>query len=273
MKSLLILTTILVDLLGMAATGAEPPSTAPARLRVMTYNIHHGEGMDKRLDLPRIAKIITDAKADLVALQEVDNKTKRTGGVDQAAELARLTGLHGVFGKAMDYSGGGYGEAVLSRWPIAEHKTHALPFTKGRESRAALEVRVQPPGMPTIAFVGTHLDHLKDDTDRLAQVKEINRLLARPDTPPAILAGDMNAEPDSAPMKSLLEHWADTAGPEVVLTCPADKPTTKIDWVLLLKKHGWRVISSQVIDEKVASDHRPVVVELEWVGRPNAPQK
>lgn len=275
MTSVRILAAVLVASVGLALARADQsppaPPPAPPRLRVMTYNIHHGAGMDQRIDLPRIARVITDAKVDLVALQEVDDKTKRSGGVDQAAELAGLTGMHAAFGKAMDYSGGGYGQAVLSRWPIAEHKTHALPFTKGREPRAVLEARVRPPGLPEIAFAGTHLDHLKDDSDRLAQVKEINRLLVRAGAPPTILVGDMNAAPDSAPMKVLLEHWADTSGPDHTPTCPAEKPTVKIDWVLTLRSAGWRVIASRVVDEKVASDHRPVVVELEFAPKPDAP--
>lgn len=93
---------------------------APWRIRVLTYNIHHGEGLDGKVDLGRIAQVIQQAAPDVVALQEVDLGTERTGRVDQAAELGRLTGLHAVFGKAFDYSGGRYGAALLSRWSIQE---------------------------------------------------------------------------------------------------------------------------------------------------------
>lgn len=253
-------------------TGVVGAEEAPAkpRLRVMSYNIHHGEGIDGKLDLERIAKVIKDAKVDLVAVQEVDRNTRRTKGVDQAAELARLTGMHGTFGKAMEFSGGEYGQAVLSRCPLIEPKTHRLPTTPSREQRVALEVRVRPPGLPELTFVGTHLDHVRDETDRVAQARELNRLLLHKDAGPTILVGDMNAQPDSQPIRILLEHWSDTSGKEPIPTCPADKPTIKIDWILLLKGHGWRVISSTVIEEKVASDHRPIVAELEWVGQGKA---
>jgi endonuclease/exonuclease/phosphatase family metal-dependent hydrolase len=260
-----LLVVLLTFFVGLATTRADEP--APPRLRVLTYNIHHGEGTDQKLDLPRIAKIITDSKADLVALQEVDNKTRRTNNVDQTAEFAKLTGLQGVFGKAMDYGGGEYGEAIFSRFPIVEHKTHALPFTQGREPRAALEITIRPPNLPAITFVGTHLDHFKDETDRLAQTKELNRLLVTKDAPVTILAGDLNARPESRPMQTILEHWNDTAANNQEPTIPSDKPRVKIDWILTLKSQNWRVISSQVLEEKVASDHRPVLVELEWAGK------
>jgi endonuclease/exonuclease/phosphatase family metal-dependent hydrolase len=87
--------------------------TVPTTLRVLTYNIHHGEGTDGRFDLSRLAGVVTSVQPDLVALQEVDERTERTNGVDEVAELARLTDLHAVFGKAMDYLGGG-GVAVLA---------------------------------------------------------------------------------------------------------------------------------------------------------------
>jgi len=259
------LVVLLTFFAGVTSARADEP--AKPRLRVMTYNIHHGEGTDKKLDLPRIARIITDAKADLVALQEVDNKTKRTNSVDQTAEFAKLTGMHGVFGKAMDYGGGEYGEAILSRFAIVEHKTHALPFTQGREPRAALEVIVRPPNLPAITFVGTHLDHFKDETDRLAQTKELDRLFLFKDAPVTLITGDFNARPESRAMQTVLEFWNDTAADNPQPTIPSDKPHSRIDWIFTLKGHGWRVISSQVLEEKVASDHRPVLVELEWVGK------
>jgi endonuclease/exonuclease/phosphatase family metal-dependent hydrolase len=267
MKSIrLSLVVFLTVVAAVNFTRADEP--ARPRLRVLTYNIHHGEGTDKKLDLPRIAKIITDSKADLVALQEVDSKTKRTNGVEQSAEYARLTGLQGVFGKAMDYGGGAYGDAILSRFPIVAHKTHALPFSQGREPRAAVEVTVRPlGGLPEITFVSTHLDHMRDETDRLAQTKEINRLFVIKDAPVTLIAGDFNARPESAAMKQILERWEDTAATDPQPTIPADAPRSRIDWVLTLKGQGWRVISSKVFDEKVASDHRPVLVELEWVGK------
>src|SRR4051812_48448559 len=93
-------------LLALLSVPAVAGCGSTQKLTVMTYNIHHGEGNDHKLDLPRIASVITSSKADLVALQEVDLGTERTSHVAQAEELAKLTGMHFVYGPAMDYQGG-----------------------------------------------------------------------------------------------------------------------------------------------------------------------
>jgi len=104
---------LLLAVLLLASGGAwnAPASTAstPIRLHVVTYNIHHGEGTDGRIDLERIAALLSSMQPDLVALQEVDRNTIRTGRVDQFEMLERLTGMRGAFGKAMDFDGGSYG--------------------------------------------------------------------------------------------------------------------------------------------------------------------
>jgi len=108
--------------------GSEAGSGDAPRLRVLSYNIHHGEGVDHKLDLQRIAGVIKSVNPDLVALQEVDKGTQRANRVDQPVELARLTGMKVVFGGNIRYEGGDYGNAVLSRLPIKRHKNHLLPL-------------------------------------------------------------------------------------------------------------------------------------------------
>ncbi|MDH3584393.1 MAG: endonuclease/exonuclease/phosphatase family protein [Phycisphaerae bacterium] len=246
--------------------GCQTPPPPRPHLRVLTYNIHHGQGTDGRFDLPRLAAVIRALQPDLVALQEVDRKTRRAGGVDQAAELGRLTGMHARFGKAMDYSGGGYGEAILSRFKVLEARTIPLPADRGFEPRAALAVRVQPPGLPALWFAGTHLDHTADDRQRLMQVDALVKALVRELPEATILAGDLNADADSRPIGRLRAHFRDAADSRPQPTWPADQPRTRIDWVLLRPLGAWRVVEARVIEETVASDHRPLLVELEWVG-------
>ena len=242
--------------LALAAAGP-----APAPLRVLTYNLHHGEGVDGKLDLVRIARVISTSGADVVALQEVDQKAKRTGSVDQAAELARLTGLQVAYGKAMDFQGGAYGQALLSRWPLSDFTVHTLPNPAKVEPRIAISATVHPPGWPAFRFVGTHLDATRDDTARWQQAARLIELFGA-DATPTVLVGDFNARPDTRVMRTLLQPFTDASAGSPAPTIPAEKPTGRIDFVLVRPAAAWRVLSSTVIPETVASDHRPLLVEL-----------
>jgi endonuclease/exonuclease/phosphatase family metal-dependent hydrolase len=231
----------------------------PKTLRVLCYNIHHGRGTDDKVDLPRLARVIRAADPDLVALQEVDDKTKRTGGVDQLAELVRLTGLHGRFGKAIDYEGGGYGQAVLSRFPMAGATVHTLPGMPAREQRIAFEVRVSAAGRD-LSFVTTHLHH-QEPALREQQANKLNDLFAGVDRP-IILAGDLNATPESKPLAALTGKWTIATADPGLLTYPSAKPTKQIDYVLFRPAGRFQVLETRVVEEAVASDHRPVVAVL-----------
>src|SRR5882672_6615404 len=111
---------ILLSLCGalLCAVAHNSSPTKNRTLRVMTYNIHVGVGMDKKQDLARIAEVINHERPDLVGLQEVDRGVERTGHVDEVAELARLTGMDYAFAPNLRFQGGWYGVAVLSRLPI-----------------------------------------------------------------------------------------------------------------------------------------------------------
>lgn len=226
----------------------------PPRLRVLTYNIHHGRGTDGKFDYGRMAKVIADLKPDVVALQEVDNKTKRANGVDIAKELGERLKMNHAFGNALYFSGGQYGEAVLSRFPISDAKAHHLPYRFGNEPRTALEVRVTPDnGIPEFIFVGTHLCHQSSET-RLEQTKELNKLFTARSKFPIIMAGDLNARTKSETMQVLLaENWIDAVAPK-----------TRIDYILLRKDDPWKVVETIIVDEPIVSDHDPVLTILEW---------
>ena len=201
---------------------AEPPTTKPTRMRVMTYNIHHGEGEDKRIDLPRLAAIIKAADPDVVALQEVDNKTRRSGNVDQGAELGRLTGLRAQFSAAMPYQGGEYGQAILSKHPTGELTVHRLPQTVSTEPRIAMAATITPgSGVPPFRFVGTHLSANRDPSERDLQAKALAEALAADRSLPTILVGDTNAVPGSDAIRHLGvgETWENATGDDF-LTSP-----------------------------------------------------
>lgn len=241
-----------------SAMGAETP---PLRLKVLSYNIHHGEGTDERVDLARQAEVIRKADPDLVALQEVDDRTQRTGGIDQTEQLAELTGLKGRFAKQLDYEGGGYGQAVLSRFPLSEVQVHWLPGRPERQRRIAASVTVDL-GEQTLTFVTTHLHHF-DEQFRREQAEALNSLLAAGDGP-IVLAGDLNAVPGSGPIATLEKHWSSaTAGEAQALTYPAQRPERQLDYVFVRPSNRIRVTSAKVIEESIASDHRPLLVEFE----------
>jgi endonuclease/exonuclease/phosphatase family metal-dependent hydrolase len=236
------------------------PAAPSPTLRVLSYNIHHGEGTDGKVDLPRLATVIRAADPDLVALQEVDRKTRRTGGVDQTAELARLTGLHGVFGKQIDYQGGEYGQAVLSRLPLGGATVHLLPGEPDREQRIAFEARFKIGGRDA-SFVSTHLHH-QSAAFRERQAATLNVLFGMAERS-VILAGDLNATPESAAIRSLAGTWTLATADPRLLTFPSSRPTKQIDYVIHRPSGLLRATTATVVDEPVASDHRPVLAVFE----------
>jgi endonuclease/exonuclease/phosphatase family metal-dependent hydrolase len=239
----------------------------PALVRVLTYNIHHGEGTDGQFDLSRLASVIKSVEPDLVALQEVDEATERASGVDQLAELGRLTGMHAAFGKAMDFQGGGYGVAVLSRWTILNTENHALPGSPDREPRTALTVGVKMgEGGPLLQFTSTHLDQGRELGNRVAQANELNERLVRGEDLPTILAGDMNSGAETEVMQILDAQWTNVSPPDPPAVSLNGRPQFRVDYVLVRPSRRWRVVESTVVDAPVASDHRPVLIVLEWDG-------
>ncbi len=237
---------------------------APVQLRVLCYNIHHAEGVDGKLDVPRIARVILSVKPDLVALQEMDQKTKRTQKVDQVAELARLTKMKSVFGPTIDFQGGHYGNAILSRFPITRHKNHHLPNVDMGEQRGVLESVIKVSEKQSILFLATHLDHRRPDAERRASAKFINKMMGQQKNTAAILAGDLNDVPNSATLKEIGKLWLRT-NPEITPTVPVTKPLRQIDYILVRPKERWKVIETQVLDEAVASDHRAIFAVIELV--------
>ncbi len=191
------------------------------------------------------------------------SRTTRSQGVDQATELGRLTGMHVAFGKAMDYADGQYGEAILSRWPLEEVQTHELPFTDGCEPRCVVAARVRGPGeTPQFMFAGTHLEHEKPMV-RLCQAGKLSPKLADANSLPVVVAGDFNAEPGSPPLAVLRRHWTDATDGQWQPTYPAEQPRVTLDYVFYRPADSWRVIETRVVEEPVASDHRPLLVVLE----------
>jgi len=240
-------------------------------LRVLSYNIHYGQGMDGVYDIPRLAAVINQAKPDLVALQEVDVGVQRSGRVHQAQELGRLTGMAVRFGPAQHYEGGLFGNAVLTRLPILDVVIHPLPYTESTPERvtyprAAIAVVVRGPGERPFRFVSTHFQHNVAE-DRVAEAKAVNDLFADAGDPlPTILAGDINAQPADEPVQILQQRWTSTVENPPAPSAPSVKPTSRIDYVFYRPETRFRLVQAEVIAESMASDHRPVLAVLELLG-------
>jgi endonuclease/exonuclease/phosphatase family metal-dependent hydrolase len=230
-------------------------------LRVLTFNILHGATTKGDFDLGKIADVIKQVNPDLVALQEVDFKTNRARNYDLATELGLRTKMASLFGKAMDFDGGGYGEAILSKYPIIASRNVPLPHSPGNEPRAALEITVELPSGDTVQFIGTHLEHQQESSDRILQVQKINDVFTG-NKYPAILAGDLNDTPDSRPIAMLNQHWKDASEKNPEPTYSSKNPRKKIDYIFYRPSKTWQVISNKVICDTIASDHCAVFTVL-----------
>jgi len=253
-----------VSLVLLLECSSGPLAAAPP-LRILSYNIHHAEGVDGKLDVERIAGIVRGCEADVVAVQEVDKGAGRSQRIDQPAELARLTKLeHFVFGKTIDLQGGEYGNLVLSRFPIASSKVHALPNSAGAEQRGVVEAEIAPTEGQPFRLFATHLDFGRkeaSEADRQGAIRLVNERVGAT-RQPAIFAGDFNCVPDSPTIRTIRETWLQSNSAEA-LTIPVGRPTRQIDFIFLRPQTQWRVIDVQVLDEAVASDHRPILATVE----------
>lgn len=234
-------------------------------LRVMAYNIHHANPPSKPdyIDIDAIAAVIQKQDPHVVALQEVDVHTNRSGkNLDQAKAIAEKLGMHYFFAKAIDYDDGEYGQAILSKFPIEEEKIHRLPSTEGTnaEPRILATVRIKTDSDRHIRFGTVHLDAQRDPTSRRMQAEELNRI-AKDEALPFVIAGDFNASEGHEPLQILAERFEPSCT-DCPFTIPEINPRRAIDFIMFDRKNDWKVFSHNVVDEQYASDHLPVVATL-----------
>ena len=236
------------------------PADAAITWRVASYNIHHARGMDDSVDVPRIAAVIRRLSADVVALQEVDNGVARSGGEDQAARLGEILGMYHAFGSFMDYQGGRYGMAILSRCPI--RSVDPVRLVDGNEPRIALAVTIAQPDSSLLTVVNVHFDWVGDDGFRFQQARQVAEYLDGIEGP-WILAGDFNDQPGSRTLElfhARAREAAKSRGSR--FTFSSTEPVKEIDFVFAAPSDEWSVGTVEVVDEAMASDHRPVIAEL-----------
>jgi endonuclease/exonuclease/phosphatase family metal-dependent hydrolase len=255
-------------------------TVAAAPLKIMSYNIHHGEGIDGRLDLPGIAALIRETGTDIAGLQEVDQRTYRSMLVDQSAELSRLLDYKYVFTPHFPYSGGNYGLGLVSRYPIVAHKSHPLPTEAGSEAKSMLQATIDVEGTLINVFV-IHFE-VNNAPLRQAQAEAAAAIAARSPYP-ALFMGDFNVTPESlvtVPLRHMMldthisarflapaSHMdADAPVQRTYLgggaTFPTKTPTKRAD--LIWASPEWRPVGTPVLSiASPRSDHTAVVATLE----------
>ena len=248
-----------------------PQPASGDTVRVMVYNIHAGKDAAGVDNLDAVAALVRETGTDIALLQEVDSVTRRSRNVDQPAALASRTGFHVAFGSALDYDGGEYGVAILSRWPIRSDTLIHLPVDPpqlrsggSREPRGALRADIATP-WGNLTVLNTHLDASGPDTWRRQEVRTLIELAraARSRNPDVIVGGDMNSTPESAVQQevaaaSLRDAFAE-CGRGTGLTFPADSAVKRIDYLYLAD--GIPCVGAEVRQTRV-SDHLPLIVDI-----------
>jgi endonuclease/exonuclease/phosphatase family metal-dependent hydrolase len=230
-----------------------PAAGARTRVRVVTWNIAAA------LSAPvgAIAGDLQAMQADVIALQEVDVGTRRTGFVDEPAVLATALGFQFAFAASIKWDGGDYGLAVLSRWPLTDVRRHRLSVIEPAEPRIVLEATVCAHGRPLRIF-NHHAD--RRVASRAAGFKEFADLV-RPALGRGILVlGDFNEYPDAPGVRVLIDAGLTDLG------AGENANTTRngrIDYVLADGPLA-RLTEAARVWPTDSSDHKAVLVDLEW---------
>lgn len=250
----ILLTLMTVLTVSLVSRAGEP-------LKIATYNLRFGE----LATVEQLGDFVASQQADFVALQECDWATKRERaphqhGVKFVNEIAHRTGMFGLYGKAINYKGGYYGVGLLSRYPIIKSERVLLPHRAGTEQRTLLVATVELTNGELLTFVCTHLE-VSSSKARQEQVAFINSYFA--EWPHAVLlAGDMNAEPDTKEMRALVEAgWQNMTNEEK--TYHTKKPEIKIDYIFYRGPRRAVLRSTEVVSWCTLSDHFPVVSTID----------
>ena len=266
-KIVALLATTLLFLISVSSTFASELLPAKAKaidVKVMSYNIHHAEGVDMILDLERIAKVIEDSGAEIIGLQEVDNHwSERSQLEDQAKWLAERLDMHYTYAANLDLDPVNpgeprrqYGTAVLSKYPIIQAANYPLTKIGNTEQRGLSETVINVKGHH-LNFYNTHL--ALTAAERTIQIQEVIEIAGKTDGPKVIM-GDLNARPNSAEMQPLFAHYKDAfADQNDAYTIPAENPNSRIDYIFTsneIETEDAKVLST------IASDHLPIVAKI-----------
>lgn len=221
--------------------------------RIMTYNVHNAKGMDDKFSTIRIADVIRRSGANVVAVQEVDSMTVRSNGKYVLGEIADHLGMYSSFAPALNYDGGKYGIGILSKERPISLSWVSLP---GAEEKRVLLIAE----FSDFVFCSTHLSLTESDRIKSIDILKENVKGIRK---PIFLAGDFNDSPGSEFMNRLRNDFELLSNGDT-FTWPADNPGKTIDYIMVLKDFSNVVVRTDggVLNEPLASDHRPVWVEV-----------
>lgn len=252
--------------------GQRGAPSADSTIRVVSYNIRHGRGMDMVIDLERLAHVIRETGADIVGLNEVDIETERSSGVDQAGTLGELLGMHVVYGPNIEYQGGLYGNALLSRYPV--ERCRNISLAAGGRARWGLihaELAVEHAKLHVLV---THLS--LEPAERAEQLQQILDVVSEL-SGPVVFMGDFNivAGTDEDPSRVLRPVLRDTwtemlARPDQATdatpgyTFPSDNPSRRIDYIFVNDRLDLDQGRSVYTVDTQASDHLPLVAVLRF---------
>jgi endonuclease/exonuclease/phosphatase family metal-dependent hydrolase len=252
------------------------------RLRIVTYNIAHGRGLQPiqgltsrrkiRANLLKIAKLLNQLRPDVVALQEIDENSSWAGSFNQLSFLQEFTGLpYAAFGINNTRTGLiklSYGNAILSRYPILDSDTVVFGKKKlGEKGFLFAEIDVQGRRFP---LVNMHL-HYRSRAQRISQVEKVMEYLSHKQVHrrrhwlmQPVVCGDMNnpSHTDDATASLLTyfsHHGSYTLHPQRAKTFPSPLPRRTLDFIFL--PPGCVEVYCLVVRSWL-SDHRPVMVEF-----------
>lgn len=229
-------------------------------IKIASYNIKSGQGMDGKVDLNRTAEVLAGLNADFIALQEVDVNRPRSFSVHQAEYLAKSLGMDYVFGAAIVYKNESfYGNAILSRFPIITSSNHQLPAQDPK--RAMMEIEADVNGNKLRLF-NTHMELSRQL--RLQQMQDFIVPLIQSNHVATVFCGDLNESPHEAAVSYFSNYMQDSFSANrktIRNTFPADHPVERMDYIFY--NQACAAVDYEIISS-LASDHLPILATIHY---------
>lgn len=262
MRKGLIQGLLFVGLLGLF--GYRPQPSRTVEIRVLSFNIHHGEDKWGGSNLRDVIEVIRNQKPQLVALQAIDSLIQEDGTLNfQIRRVAAQVGMHYTYAASDRVSNGSQGVGLLSVWPFENTQQITMPHSYGADPRVMLCGLVSPTKGMNFRVCTVRMEYASV-FDRALQSAYVNQMLA-PSIQPVVLAMDMGARPNEQPYFSYRKDWIDAAKGSYLPTWTEGISGDRLDYLMVLRNTRVRVKSYAVIREYPnASDHFPISATFEF---------